>query len=100
MLTIGSDLSLPDVLRRIVETAVAVVDARYGALGVLDEAGHGLAEFISVGLSEEEIAAIGPLPEGRGILGLLILEPAPLRLADLTTHPDSFGFPPNHPAMR
>jgi len=100
LLSIGSDLSLPDVLRRIVEAAVTVVDARYGAVGVLDAAHHGLAEFINVGLTDGEVAAIGPLPEGHGILGLLIVEPKPLRLADLGTHPDSYGFPPHHPPMR
>jgi signal transduction histidine kinase len=100
VLSIGSDLSLPDVLRRIVEAAVVLLDARYGALGVLDAAHHGLAEFINVGMSEEEVAAIGLLPEGHGILGRLIVEPTPLRLADLTTNVDSFGFPPHHPPMR
>ena len=100
VLSIGSDLSLPDVLRRIVEAAVGLVDARYGALGVLDERGHGLSEFVNVGLTEDQVAAIGPLPEGHGILGLLIVDPKPLRLADLSSHTDSYGFPPNHPAMR
>ena len=100
VLSIGADLSLPAVLRRIVEAAVALVDARYGALGVLDEAGRGLAEFVNVGLGEDEVAAIGHLPEGHGILGLLIVEPVPLRLADLSSHPDSYGFPPGHPPMR
>lgn len=100
VLSIGADLSLPDVLHRIVDTAVALVGARYGALGVLDGAGHSLAEFINVGLSADEAAAIGPLPEGHGILGLLIVEPRPLRLADLSAHPDSYGFPPGHPQMR
>ena len=100
VLSIGADLSLPDVLRRIVESGVAVVGARYGALGVLDEQRRGLSEFVNVGLTPEEIAAIGPLPEGRGILGLLIVEPRPLRLADLGSHPDTSGFPPNHPPMK
>ena len=100
LLIVGSDLSLPVVLRHIVEAAVAVVDARYGALGVLDEDGHGLAEFIHVGIGPDDARIIGHLPEGHGILGLLILEPKPLRLADLSTHPDSYGFPPNHPPMR
>src|SRR5439155_26292720 len=70
------------------------------ALGVFDRAGHGLSEFITAGLDPAERAGIGSLPEGHGILGLLILEPKPLRLADLTSHPDSFGFPPHHPPMR
>ncbi|HVE26154.1 MAG TPA: GAF domain-containing sensor histidine kinase [Sporichthya sp.] len=100
VLTVGSDLDLPTVLRRIVESAVSLVDARYGALGVLDEAGTGLAQFITVGLDDETYRAIGPLPEGHGILGLLIVDPKPLRLPDLHEHPDSYGFPPNHPPMK
>lgn len=99
VLAIGSDLSLPALLRHIVESAVTLIDARYGALGVLDAAGEGLSEFVNVGLRPEEISAIGHLPEGHGILGLLILEPAPLRLASLGAHPDSFGFPEHHPPM-
>lgn len=100
VLGISSDLSLPHVLRRIVEAAVRVIGARYGALGVLSEQHNGLAEFVYVGLPEAEAELIGPPPEGRGILGLLILEPRPLRLADLGQHPESFGFPANHPPMK
>jgi signal transduction histidine kinase len=99
LLAIGSDLSLPIVLKRIVESAVDLVGARYGALGVLDDEGHGLSEFVTVGISDDQIAAIGPLPEGHGILGLLIIEPEPLRLRELGTHRDSYGFPPGHPEM-
>jgi len=99
VLAVGSDLSLPAVLRHIVESAVTLIDARYGALGVLDTAGEGLSEFVNVGLSAEHIAAIGHLPEGHGILGLLILDPKPLRLADLGAHADSYGFPAHHPPM-
>ena len=80
-------------------SAAELVDARYAALGVLDESGSRLAEFITVGLSEEETSAVGARPEGHGILGLLILDPQPLRLPDLHAHPDSFGFPPGHPPM-
>ncbi len=100
VMAIGSDLTLPEILRRIVETATTLVDARYGALGVLDETGAALSEFITVGIDEESAARIGHLPEGHGILGLLIVEPKPLRLNDLNAHPDSFGFPPNHPPMK
>jgi signal transduction histidine kinase len=100
VLTIGSDLDLPAMLQRIVGSAVRLVDADYGALGVLDESGTQLAEFITVGISDDVRRAIGHLPEGHGILGLLIADAKPLRLADLTTHPDSFGFPPHHPPMR
>jgi signal transduction histidine kinase len=99
VLAVGSDLSLPAILRHIVESAVALLDARYGALGVLDTAGEALSEFVNVGMSPEQIAAIGHLPEGHGILGLLIVDPKPLRLADLGAHPDSYGFPQNHPPM-
>jgi len=100
VMSVSSDVPLPDALRRIVQAAVTLVEARYGALGVLDASHHSLAEFITVGMSDEQLAAIGPLPEGHGVLGLLIVEPTPLRLADLTTHVDSYGFPPRHPPMR
>jgi signal transduction histidine kinase len=86
-------------LRRIVQAAVDLVDADYGALGVLDETGTRLAQFITIGVDDETHRAIGHLPEGHGILGLLIVEPKPLRLPDLGEHPNSFGFPPNHPPM-
>lgn len=99
VMAIGSEQALGDALRKITETAADLVDAEYAALGVLDESGSRLAEFITVGLSEETTALIGARPEGHGILGLLILEPKPLRLPDLQAHPDSFGFPPGHPPM-
>ena len=99
VMAIGSEQSLADALRRITETAADLVDAKYAALGVLDESGSRLAEFITVGLSDDETIRIGPRPEGHGILGLLILDPKPLRLPDLHAHPDSFGFPPGHPPM-
>ncbi|HEY8545605.1 MAG TPA: GAF domain-containing protein [Acidimicrobiales bacterium] len=97
---VGTDLDLPAMLRRIVEAAVDLVDARYGALGVLDESRSRLAQFITVGIDDETYNAIGHLPEGHGILGLLILDSKPLRLPDLSEHPDSAGFPPHHPPMR
>jgi signal transduction histidine kinase len=96
---VGSDLDLEATLRRIIEAATALVDARYGALGVLNEARTGLVEFITVGIDDETRRAIGDLPKGHGILGLLIHDPRPLRLPDLHEHPDSFGFPPHHPEM-
>ena len=99
VMAIGSEQTLADALRRITETAADLVDAKYAALGVLDESGSRLAEFVTVGLDEEETLRIGARPEGHGILGLLILEPKPLRLPDLHAHPDSFGFPPGHPPM-
>ena len=98
ILPVASDLSLPAVLRRIAESATELVGARYGALGVLGPE-RTLTEFITVGIDAEEHAAIGLLPEGQGILGLLILEPDPIRLKDLMQHPQSFGFPANHPPM-
>ena len=100
VMTVGSNLELPAVLRHIVESAASLVDARYAALGVVDEAGTALAEFITVGLDDETYRAIGPLPKGHGILGLLIRQPQPIRLPDLAEHPDSYGFPRHHPPMK
>jgi signal transduction histidine kinase len=100
VLTIGSDLDLDAMLRRIISAAVELVDARYGALGVLDDQRTRLSQFITVGIDEEGRRAIGNLPEGHGILGLLIVDARPIRLPDLAEHPDSYGFPPNHPPMR
>lgn len=99
VMTVGSDLSLPVVLQRIAESARDLVDARYCALGVLDPSRTYLSDFITVGIDEKARAAIGDLPKGHGILGLLIVEPKAIRLPDLREHPDSFGFPPNHPPM-
>ncbi len=99
VVAIGSGLDLESTLRRIVEAAVGLVDATYGALGVVGD-GKRLAEFIPVGLSQDEIARIHHWPEGRGLLGLLIDDPRPLRLADITAHPASSGFPDGHPPMR
>jgi signal transduction histidine kinase len=100
VLALGSDLDPSSMLRRIVEAAVGLVDARYGALGVLDAAGSRLAEFITVGVDDDVHRLIGDLPEGHGILGRLIVDAKPLRLPDLSEHPASFGFPPHHPPMR
>ena len=99
VMAIGSGQSLAAALRGITEAAAELVDARYAALGVLDETGSRLAEFITVGFTDEQTASIGARPEGHGILGLLILDPKPLRLPDLHAHPDSYGFPPGHPPM-
>lgn len=99
VVAVTADLELSDVLSRIVRAACELVDARYGALGVLDRDREHLVEFVTRGLSPEERAAIGDLPHGNGVLGLLIHEPQPLRLADLATHPASYGFPPHHPPM-
>ena len=99
VVSIGRELEIETVLRRIVEAATTLVDARYGALGVIGEDGQ-LAQFVPVGITEEEIAAIEDWPHGRGILGLLIKDPHPLRLSNIRDHPESFGFPEGHPPMR
>jgi signal transduction histidine kinase len=99
VVAISSGLDLESTLRRIVETAVELVDATYGALGVIGSDGR-LAEFIPVGLTGEEIGRIDHWPEGRGLLGLLIKDPRPLRLSDIAGHAESSGFPAGHPAMR
>ncbi|WP_308011790.1 sensor histidine kinase [Actinacidiphila acidipaludis] len=98
VLSVGRELDLPHVLRRIVESAVLLVDAEYGALGVVE--GDRLSEFLTVGVTEEEVREIGPLPSGHGILGELIRHPVPLRLDEIADHPASYGFPPHHPPMR
>jgi signal transduction histidine kinase len=98
VVAVGSNLQLEAVLRRIVEAAVKLVDARYGALGVIDRDGR-LADFIPVGMDESTIAQIEHWPEGRGLLGLLITDPRPLRMADIASHPQSSGFPAGHPPM-
>ena len=99
VVAIGGNLELEVVLRQIAEAAVTLVDARYGALGVIGEDGR-LAQFVPVGLSSDEIAAIHRWPEGRGLLRELITNPVPLRLADMSIHPRSFGFPDGHPPMK
>ena len=100
VLMIEAAVELPVLLRHLVEEACSLVDARYGALGVLNEARTGLDPFITVGMGDEEEEAIGPRPTGRGVLGVLITEPTSLRLTDLGAHPDSYGFPPHHPPMQ
>ncbi len=99
VLAVGTGLDLPAVLRSIVEGACRLADARYGALGVIGPDGGHLIEFVTVGVDDETRARIGHEPEGHGILGLLIRQPRALRLADLSQHPDSFGFPAHHPPM-
>ncbi len=98
VVAIGSDLDLRSTLRRIVEAACALAGARYGALGVLGP-DRLLSDFITHGIDPEAHAAIGDLPHGRGVLGLLITDPRPVRMPDITRHPRSYGFPPNHPPM-
>jgi len=98
-LTLAAELSLPAALQRIVELAAGLTGARYGALGVLGRDGV-ISEFITTGVTAEERAAIGHIPVGRGILGVLIDDARPLRLHDLAEDNRSVGFPPNHPPMR
>jgi len=102
VMAISREVELPAVLHRIVTTAMELVGARYGALGVLNESGEGLQQFISAGLSEQERSALAEtgLPRGLGVLGHLIRYPEPLRLDDIPAHPSSAGFPPDHPRLR
>lgn len=98
VVSVAAGLELNSTLRRIVTNAVELVGARYGALGVLDEDGS-VRDFIHVGIPMEQADEIGSLPQGEGILGLLVEHPVPIRLADLSKHPSSIGFPPHHPPM-
>ncbi|TME00269.1 MAG: GAF domain-containing protein [Chloroflexi bacterium] len=98
-MALASELSLPSLLQRIVELAVDITGARYGALGVVGGDGD-LVDFLTTGITDAERAAIGPLPKGRGLLGALVQDARPLRLEDLSRDPRSAGFPPNHPPMR
>ncbi|MHB1800384.1 MAG: sensor histidine kinase [Actinomycetes bacterium] len=99
VVSVASGLELAATLHRIAEVALDLVGARYGALGVLGADGT-LVDFVHIGMDREQIEAIGPLPHGRGILGVLVTDPRPLRLDDLTSHPRSYGFPAHHPTMR
>ena len=99
VLAVSSGLELDATLRTIVQAAMDLVGARYGALGVLGEGGM-LSRFVNVGIDDATRELIGPLPTGHGVLGAVIEEAKPLRLADLSTHPMSIGFPANHPPMR
>ena len=99
VISVGAELDLPVVLQRIVELGVELTGARYGALGVLDEARSGLVEFITVGLDDQTRRQIGALPKGLGLLGQVISDARPLRVPELGEHPGRSGFPPNHPPM-
>lgn len=98
-IAVSAGVDLPETLRTIVSVATNLVDARYGALGVLDSGGM-LSQFHYTGIDDETRAKIGPLPTGHGVLGVVIHEGRPLRLADLSAHPASVGFPPGHPPMK
>ena len=95
---VTEDADLTAVLQRIVEAACTLVDARYGALGVVGESGR-LAQFVHTGLTETEVKRLGALPRGGGVLGVLLTDPQPIRLDDLSAHPQAGGFPANHPVM-
>jgi signal transduction histidine kinase len=100
ILAVSADLALAETLKHIVAAAAALVNARYAALGVPDETGTYLAEFITHGLSAEQAAQISHRPRGHGLLGVILTEGQTLRLRDLRQHPRAFGFPPGHPPMR
>jgi signal transduction histidine kinase len=99
-MALAAELSLEAVLRRITELAVELTDATYGALGVLTPDGRSIEEFVTVGVTDEERAAIGDPPVGHGLLGVLITDARPLRIPNIGEDPRSVGFPPNHPPMR
>jgi signal transduction histidine kinase len=99
-IALSSELSLDALLQRLVETAAELTGARYAALGVIDQAGQGLERFVTTGIDAKTYAAIGDLPRGRGLLGVLIREARTLRLSDLADDPRSVGFPRHHPPMR
>ena len=99
VVAVAEDLSLDAVLERVVQSACRLLGARYGALGVIGD-DRALSHFITVGIDGELADKIGPLPTGHGVLGLLITDPRPLRLQDLRRHPESYGFPANHPPMQ
>ncbi|MER8199760.1 GAF domain-containing protein [Streptomyces microflavus] len=97
--SVGRDLDLEHVLRHVVQAATTLARARYGALGVIGPDHEKLVQFLTVGMDDEEVASIGSLPSGHGILGELIAHPEPLRLAKLSEHESSYGFPTGHPPM-
>ncbi|MGH2934135.1 MAG: GAF domain-containing protein, partial [Gaiellaceae bacterium] len=99
-IALSSELSLDAVLQKLIETAATLTGARYAALGVLDPTGARLERFVTTGIDDATHRAIGDLPTGRGILGVLIRDARPLRLHDLGEDPRSVGFPPGHPPMR
>jgi len=98
-IALSSELSLDALLQRIVDTAARLTGARYAALGVVDPAGMGLERFLTTGIDRETQTAIGRVPQGRGILGIVMRSPEPLRLHEIADHPSFSGFPPNHPEM-
>ncbi len=98
--TLMADLDESIVLERVLQIAREITGARYAALGILNDQRSELAQFVTSGFDEETRRRVGSLPRGRGVLGALIEHPQPLRLADVSRHPSSYGFPAGHPAMR
>src|SRR5436190_2826192 len=98
--TLVSELDLEMVLQRLLEVAAELTSAQYVALGILDPSKTNLERFVTRGIDAEQHREIGDLPRGRGVLGLLITSPEPLRLSNVGAHPESYGFPPAHPVMR
>ena len=99
VVAISAGLEISEMLARIVRSACTLVGARYGALGILGPDREHLIEFVTEGISGDERQQIGDLPRGHGILGLIIRDPSPLRVSDIASHPEAYGFPPNHPPM-
>jgi len=99
VMLLRADLELPVLLSHVIDEARSLTSARYGALGILNSERTAIAEFLTVGLTEDEEARIGSRPTGKGVLGLLLSDPQPLRLAELRVHPQSSGFPAHHPPM-
>src|SRR5207302_1488113 len=97
--SVVAERELEGVFGRLLDCARELTGARFAAIGILDEAREGLADFITAGIDPDAHTAIGALPRGRGVLGLLISRPEPLRLANVGSHPRSYGFPTGHPAM-
>ncbi len=98
MLVVAAGLDLDKTLQTIIEMATKIVDARYGALGIRGE-GHEIVDFVLEGMGADDLEAIGRVPQGIGVLGLLLDDPRSIRLEDIGKHPASVGFPPNHPPM-
>src|SRR3954454_20749439 len=97
--TLTAELDTDLILRRLLDVARELTGARYAAIGVLDEARQQLERFLTAGIDEDGHRAIGDLPRGRGVLGVLITDPKPLRLTSVNRHERSYGSPPNHPPM-
>src|SRR3954451_7169146 len=97
--SVASELDVETILQRVIEEACEITGAQYAALGVLNDSRDGLERFITTGIDAETHRNIGDLPRGRGVLGVLISDPQPLRLPDVGQHPQSYGFPLAHPPM-